>query len=615
MSTSGVVDTDQVLRALLVAETNSQFVLSNGGTAVAYVRTTGAGQELWTDAGGRHWCLAVHDGCRLSDVRWTADDSTVVYRHAERGREAWHLSGVRVTDRVRVPLVADGSLAEYWLSPDTPALAFSRRTGTGRTDLYTVDLDRPDRPSLLCANPGYHRWLVDNALRPRGGIVLRADGSAQVLLGADPASARAVLTVDVDAVADLAVQRFSRDDTRLFVVTSAGAAVRRLVAIGADATTRTVYAHPALDLGGYPVAGDGVWFDPGTGEPDLCSVMDQRLRYHPLTPRIRVAVDRLRGTTDAGPVLTGRSRDDRVWLVSTVHDRGPLEHAYVWPETGRRQAIAVNRPELIGVDLPGLRDLSVTAGDGCRLEGYLLRPAAATGALPTVVLVHGGPAARDLWRFHAEAQYLAALGYQSVHLNYRGSTGFGTAFRLAGNGEWGGRMQEDLYDAVRHGIDTGLVDPHRIAFFGASYGGYAALLAACTRPDLVRCAVAVSPPCDLTSFVDTPPGYWRPLAVQLRRQVVRPVGGGEVDAGTLDARSPLHAVDPSCAPVLIAHGVRDPRVPVGTVDAFVDRSRRLGNTVRYLRFDDEGHFVHGNDNRALLYREVAEFLEVHLGTG
>lgn len=251
-----------------------------------------------------------------------------------------------------------------------------------------------------------------------------------------------------------------------------------------------------------------------------------------------------------------------------------------------------------------------------------MRPRSGTPPYPTVVLVHGGPASRDLWRFHADAQYLASLGYLSLHVNYRGSKGFGAAFRMAGYGEWGGLMQQDLYDAVASGVTSGLVDPARVAFCGASYGGYAALLAACTRQDLVRCAIAISPPCDLVSFTERPPAYWQPLAVLLRRQVLGARDGdqaqdGDGDGRCLDERvlrrrSPAQALDASCAPLLLAHGVRDPRVPVAEVDRFADRARDLGVPVRYLRFADEGHHVRSNPNRQTLFTEIERFLETHL---
>lgn len=226
-------------------------------------------------------------------------------------------------------------------------------------------------------------------------------------------------------------------------------------------------------------------------------------------------------------------------------------------------------------------------------------------------MVHGGPASRDRWRFYAEAQYLAACGYASLHLNFRGSTGRGAAFRLAGHGEWGSRMQVDIYDGVEHGVRAGLVDPNAVCFYGASYGGYATLLAATSRPELVRCAVAISPQCDLVGLATKPAAFWGPIAATLRRQVLGDVTQEEAERLLRD-RSPMHLLSPACPPLLIAHGARDPRIPVAEVDTFVEKAQALGVPVTYLRFDDEGHHIHSNRNRALLFSVMERFLEQHV---
>ncbi len=617
MSVLAALTPDALRSALLSTQRHHSLRLSPDGRRIAFVRTIDHGPELWVhESDGAQRCLVVHPGETLSDLRWSPDSAVLLYRHAEHGREAWRLAGVRMPEGSPVQVAHDAPVTEYWLPTDwhTRAVVYAARIGQpGRAELFRVDLDSPAAvPVRLAANPGFHRLLIDGLLRPRGGIRLTADGSADVLLGDDLAGARPVLRLDPDALADFAALRFSRDGSRLFLITSAGADTRRLVALSADGTLTTVFAHPELDLESYPVAPDGVWFDPVTGEPDLCAVMDQRLRYHVVTGVAGPpagARAHLLGTPEHSRVVVDRSADDRTWLVAEVHDRGPLRYARVDPGTGTDEPVMVNRPELVGTELPALDDFCFTAGDGLPITGYAMRPPHGAAPYPTVVLVHGGPAGRDSWRFHAEAHYLATLGYLSLHVNYRGSRGFGAAFRHAGDGEWGGRMQQDLYDALTHGVDGSLVDPRRVVFMGASYGGYASLLAACARPDLARGAIAISPPCDLVAFATAPPRYWQPLAGSLLRQIRRRPDGRVVEAEELAARSPAHVVSSSCAPLLIAHGRRDPRVPVADVDTFVERATTLGVPVRYLCFADEGHHVKANHNRATLFGEIRSFLE------
>jgi dipeptidyl aminopeptidase/acylaminoacyl peptidase len=175
-------------------------------------------------------------------------------------------------------------------------------------------------------------------------------------------------------------------------------------------------------------------------------------------------------------------------------------------------------------------------------------------------------------------------------------------------------MQQDLYDAIARSVADGIADPRRVVFFGTSYGGYAALLAACTRPDITRAAIAVSAPTDLLSLTRTSPPYWQSLSVLLRSQIVRRADGQQVSDTTLRARSPAHIVDRSCAPVLLVHGERDPRVPIAETDEFAAAAARLGVQLTYLRFADEGHHVRSNPNRRTLFTAIEEFLEAHVGS-
>lgn len=608
--------TGSVLRELLAAETNVSTSLAPDGRSVAFVHTGTGGRELGLhrvgEAGRR---LVTHPGRTVADLRWTADSATVVYRYTLRGREAWELAAVRVDDPVPLAIAAPGPVAEYWLSGTDPAAVVfaARAPGTKHAGLYRAGLDAPGRAVPIAGPVGYHRWLIDGHLRPRGGTRLCPDGSVEIVVGAPAGDARPVLTIAPDDTVDLAVAGFSRDGARLYVLTSHAAGTRQL--IGVDTRTGAVeveFAHPDLDVGGYPLGGDGVWFDPATGRPDVCTVMGQRLRYHALTARQQDIAARLDADIRSATAIIGRSTDDRTWLVARVHDDAPMEYRLIDRANGGATLLFHNRPGLAGQRLAALEDFCFTAGDGRQIGGYAMRPLDREPPFPTVVLVHGGPAGRDYWRFHADAQYLAALGYLSLHVNYRGSSGFGRDFRLAGHGEWGGRMQEDLYDAVAHAVATGLADPDRVALLGASYGGYAALLGACTRPETVRCAVAISPVCDLVSFTRNPPSYWQPLALLLRRHILLRRDGQQIEDSVLRRLSPAHVLGPACAPLLLAHGVRDPRVPVADVDQFAERARDAGVPVRYLRFPDEGHHVRADPNRTSLFAAVEEFLEVHL---
>src|SRR5262249_26327918 len=159
-------------------------------------------------------------------------------------------------------------------------------------------------------------------------------------------------------------------------------------------------------------------------------------------------------------------------------------------ETRQVRPLFKQRKALDGLALRPLEPVTFPARDGLRLNGYLTRPDKA-GRVPLVLVIHGGPYARALWGFNARHKWLARRGYAALSVNFRGSTGYGKAFVNAAEREWGGRMHDDLIDAVTWAVGQGIADPKRVGFFGASYGGYSALTAATKTPEVFACIVDV----------------------------------------------------------------------------------------------------------------------------
>src|SRR5205807_10514661 len=133
--------------------------------------------------------------------------------------------------------------------------------------------------------------------------------------------------------------------------------------------------------------------------------------------------------------------------------------------------------------------------------------------------VHGGPWHREPWGYHREAQWLANRGYACLQVNFRGSTGYGKRFLSAGDREWGGKMHDDLIDAVRWAVRRGIADPARVAIYGGSYGGYAALVGAAFTPDVFACAISVVGPSNLVTLLKSIPPYWEPMKKQFALRV------------------------------------------------------------------------------------------------
>jgi dipeptidyl aminopeptidase/acylaminoacyl peptidase len=226
-----------------------------------------------------------------------------------------------------------------------------------------------------------------------------------------------------------------------------------------------------------------------------------------------------------------------------------------------------------------------------------------------VLNVHGGPWGRDAWGFDSEAQWLANRGYLCLQVNFRGSTGYGKAFVNAGDREWGGKMQDDLTDAVAFAVSQGWADPARVAIYGGSYGGYAALAGAAFTPELFCCAVDIVGPSNLKTLIETIPPYWAPMIALFHTRV----GDPEHDTEFLWSRSPLSRAADIRTPLLIAQGANDPRVKQAESEQIVAALREAGIDHEYLLFPDEGHGFAKPGNRLRFYAAAELFLARHLG--
>jgi dipeptidyl aminopeptidase/acylaminoacyl peptidase len=234
-----------------------------------------------------------------------------------------------------------------------------------------------------------------------------------------------------------------------------------------------------------------------------------------------------------------------------------------------------------------------------------------------VLLVHGGPWARDSWGYQPEVQFLANRGYAVLQVNYRGSTGFGKAFMHAAEHEFSAKMHTDLLDAVDWAVKEGYADRDRVAIYGGSYGGYATLVGLSFTPDVFAAGISYVGPSSLVTLIRSFPAYWGPFLEGTWFRFCGNPGTAEepnreVEAQLLE-RSPISRVDRIKAPLMVVQGANDPRVTKPESDNIVAALRDRGVDVEYIVKDDEGHGFANPENRLDLYRAMERFFAKHLG--
>ncbi|TKR33801.1 S9 family peptidase [Luteimonas gilva] len=300
------------------------------------------------------------------------------------------------------------------------------------------------------------------------------------------------------------------------------------------------------------------------------------------------------------------SRDGNVVLFQVWSDRHPPAF-YVYNRSSKNaQLVAESMSWIKPAQMAPVRPVSFQSVDGTAINAfYTAQPGSAK---PLIVLPHGGPhGVSDVWGFDPDAQFFASRGYGVLQVNYRGSGMRGRNFEKSGYREWGGKMQDDIAAGVKWAIDNKLADPHRICTFGASYGGYAALMQPIRFPELYRCAVGYVGVYDLVvmkkegDIDDTKSG---------RRYMDRALG---TDEALLIANSPARNAAKIKVPVFLAQGAIDRRVPMAQFNAMKDGFAANGVKVETMVAPGEGHGFYKPETRADLYTRVEKFLQENNG--
>jgi dipeptidyl aminopeptidase/acylaminoacyl peptidase len=365
---------------------------------------------------------------------------------------------------------------------------------------------------------------------------------------------------------------------------------------------------------------DGILSHPTENTILAASFTYLRKEWQVLDPSVKPDFDYLRTVADGELEITSQTLDNQQWSVAFLMDNGPVRYYRYDRQAKQAHFLFTNRKDLEDVKLARMHPLVIKARDGMKLVSYLTLPPGSESSadearpskpLPLVLNVHGGPWARDEWGYDSEHQLLANRGYAVLSVNFRGSTGFGKQYVNSGNREWAAKMHNDLLDAVKWAVDEKIADPKRIGIMGASYGGYATLVALTFTPDVFACGVDIVGPSNILTLLSTVPAYWQP-AIQMFRDRV---GDFTSEEGKkfLESRSPLGLVDRIRRPLLIGQGANDPRVKQSESDQIVKAMQKHEIPVTYVLYPDEGHGFARPENQLSFYAVTEAFLKEHLG--
>jgi dipeptidyl aminopeptidase/acylaminoacyl peptidase len=539
---------------------------------------------------------------------WLYSNEHVIYVQDRAGDENWRVYSVNVAtleERDLTPIegVRAQPMGFSERFPDEILIGLNDRVPQLH-DLYIINIRTAERRLLLENDQGFVGFVCDHDYVVRFGLRMNPNGSTDVFqkLGNDW---QAFSSIPNEDSLTTFLMGFDASNEVVYLADSRGRNTSALFALNLKTNTQTLLAQDARADFSWSVQ------HPTEHTIQAASFNYDREIWQILDDRIKPDFEYLSSVISGDINLVSRSLDDQSWIVTDKSDNASVRYFLYDRAAKHARFLFSDQPALEQYTLAKMQPKTIPTRDGLEMMCYLTLPDGATGSVPMVLLVHGGPWGRDLWGFDTQVQWLANRGYAVLQVNFRASTGFGKAFTNAGDLEWGRKMHDDLLDAVDWSVKEGITSGDTVAIMGGSYGGYATLAALTMTPDRFVCGVDIVGPSNLQTLLESVPPYWEPMIAMFRNRM----GDDTTLEGQalLKERSPLTHVSSIQRPLLIGQGANDPRVKQAESDQIVAAMTEKNIPVTYALFPDEGHGFARPENNQAFFAVTEAFLAKHLG--
>lgn len=489
--------------------------------------------------------------------------------------------------------------------PDTVFIGLNDRDKSWH-DLYKLKLSTGEKTLLRKNTEQIAGWIFDEQGQLRLAAHTAQNGENQILR-VDANGFTKVYSCDVFETCGAV--RFQRDGKRVYMESNKGDRdLAELVLFDPVTMKEELVEVDPLKRVDFGTA----IFSEVTGEIQVTGYVDEKTRRYFKDKKFEADYKWLQSKFPGREIGVGsRTLDDQMWMVVANGDTEPGTVSLFDRKTRKLTPQYTAREKLPRASLSSMQPIRYKSSDGLEIPAYLTIPKGLEGKnLPTVIVPHGGPWARDMWGYNPMAQFFANRGYAVLMANFRGSTGYGKKFINAGNGEWGKKMQDDLTWGVKHLVSIGVADPKRVAILGGSYGGYATLAGVAFTPELYRAGVDIVGPSNLNTLLEAIPPYWEAMRKMLYARMADPATAD--GKAWLKERSPLTAANQIKTPLLVIQGANDPRVAKAEAEQIVIALRDRKFPVEYMLAPDEGHGFARPVNNKAMFMAIEKFLARHL---
>jgi dipeptidyl aminopeptidase/acylaminoacyl peptidase len=550
---------------------------------------------------------------------WLYDNDHILYMQDDKGDENWHIHSVNIKTKESKDVTPfKGARAEIegvsWKFPTEIIVGLNKRDPK-YFDLYKLDITKGKLDLFYENKQDFGNIIIDNNYKLRFATKQTKEGGDEIYQFNNDLTTKLFLSISPEDLYTTGILGFDKSGEVLYFGDSRGRDTSALTTWDLKTNDKQIlYKNDKVDF-------DNLLVHPTEKNIQAVSATYKKSEWTVLDDKVKDDMQYLKSLNDGEFSIISKTLDDSKWLVAYINDDKPISYYLYNRETKKAKFLFTNKPDLEKYKLAQMNPVVIKTRDGLDMVSYITLPAGSAKdkddiipdqPLPLILNVHGGPTVRDTWGFSPEDQWLANRGYAVLDVNYRGSAGFGKKFISLGDGEWGGKMHDDLIDAVNWAIEQKITTKDKVAIYGGSYGGYAALVGLTFTPDVFACGVDIVGISNLITNINSKPAYW---AHYLNRYVIKIGGDPSTEEGRkfLQSRSPLTFADKITKPLLIAQGANDPRVKQAESDQIVAAMKKKGIPVTYLLYPDEGHGFARPENRMSFYAVTEQFLSRCLG--
>jgi dipeptidyl aminopeptidase/acylaminoacyl peptidase len=598
-------------------ERSAPFI-SPDGSMIAYTAAVDGVMNVWVAPVGDLEAARplTHEKRRpILKFQWAMNGSHLLYSQDQAGDENYHLYAVDIENGTTVDLTPFKSVRAEIIAtshdrPDEILVGLNNRDPRWH-DAWLINVVTGET-QLVEKNEGFSGFVAGNDLSVRLASK-PLTGGGQEYLRREKLAWKSFTTIQGDDSLTTEPLFFRAGDKSLYWIDSRSRDKSVLTLTDMQTGSTTIQAQSAKADIAYVIK------DPLTNQVQAASFEYDRMEWIALDSSLKPDIALLGKHVTGYWLPLSQSKDNRLWTIWIDNPGKPIKFALYDRNRRTLTTLFTARPSLEGAPLPVTASHIIKSRDGLDLVSYLTLPAnTATSSagipaapMPLVLMVHGGPWWRDSIAYNPYAAWLSNRGYAVLAVNFRGSTGFGKAFVNAGDLEWGGKMHDDLIDAVDWAVKKRIALKDKIAIYGASYGGYAALVGLTASPKQFACAVDIVGPSNLMTFLANIPPYWQSFVENYKRRVGDPAT--PQGKKLLKVRSPLFQVAKIQRPLLIGQGANDPRVTQRESDQIVRAMNRKKIPVTYVLYSDEGHGFARPQNRLSFNAITEAFLAQCLG--